>query len=49
MLLVASKVSYLKLGMASEPEPEPDFRNVTNFGISDVPVEVPDEHCDIFC
>ena len=34
--------------MASEPDPEPDFQKVANFGVFDNPDEVPEAHCDIF-
>ena len=37
LLLVAFKVSYLSLEMASEPEPEPDFSSVANLGIFEKP------------
>ena len=42
------KVSYLKFGMASEPEPEPNYVNVANIGYFDNPGLTPEEHRDIF-
>ena len=48
LLLVASKVAISSVGMASEPEPEPDFSSVANFGIFEKPDVVLEENCDIF-
>ena len=40
------KVSYLKFGMALEPEP--NYVNVANLGTFGKTDVVPEEHCDIF-